>query len=214
MHRHTFTNTSLHQLSTHSDNDIQKKKKKNKKRHMFVHIWISIAIVCLVLDGVFGTFGCILFGEQRYGSWQMLVAVGLGDVGGRRVVGEVGGCAFCGPQMKISDSTFSVGGRQQLLTLEILDENSRVTEEENGLSSLRMEADRFTRSRVIHLRLLPLVIRTVLHLEQGHIRDRRKFAEETLAMLSTGCSFARKNPPVLGDVHGKQREPIVASHPF
>ena len=34
------------------------------------------------------------------------------------------------------------------------------------------------------LRLCPLVIRTVLLLEDRHIRDRRKFAEEVLANLA------------------------------
>ena len=33
------------------------------------------------------------------------------------------------------------------------------------------------------LRVRPLVIRTVLHLQDSHILDRRKFAEEMLARL-------------------------------
>ena len=82
-----------------------------------------------------------------------------------------------------------VGGKQQLLTMELLDEIREFIEEEHGRISVRTVALRFTLSRsssrraLSMLRLCPLVIRTVLLLEDRHIRDRR-FAEEVLANLA------------------------------
>ena len=83
-----------------------------------------------------------------------------------------------------------VGGKQQLLTMELLDEIREFIEEEHGRISVRTVALRFTLSRsssrraISMLRLCPLVMRTVLLLEERHIRDRRKFAEEVLANLA------------------------------
>ena len=60
------------------------------------------------------------------------------------------------------------GGKQQLLRPELLDAIREFIEEEHGRISVRTVAIRHT-----CLRLRPLVIRTVPHLEDQHIRDRR-----------------------------------------
>ena len=57
---------------------------------------------------------------------------------------------------------------------------------------MKIVSNRFTLSRTSSrkairlLRLRPLVIRTVPHLQDRHTRDRRKFAEEMLARLALG----------------------------
>ena len=64
----------------------------------------------------------------------------------------------------------------------------------------KIVSTRFTVSRTCSrkaircLRLRPLVIRTVPHLQDRHIRDRRKFAEEMLARLAlaSGRRISRK----------------------
>ena len=66
--------------------------------------------------------------------------------------------------------------------------------------SVKSVSKRFTLSRsssrraIRMLRLRPLVVRPVHHLEDRHIRDRRTFAEEMLARLSLGSGrrIARK----------------------
>ena len=78
-----------------------------------------------------------------------------------------------------------VGGVERRLTPELLDEI-----EEQGRISLKIVPNRLTLSRTCSrktircLRLRPLVIRTVPHLQDRHIRDHRKFAEEMLARLA------------------------------
>ena len=52
---------------------------------------------------------------------------------------------------------------------------------ENRVKSLHIVSCQFTKSHPC-----PLVIRTVPHLQDRHIRDRRKFAEEMLAKLALG----------------------------
>ena len=85
-----------------------------------------------------------------------------------------------------------VGGSPWRLPPELLDEIREFIEEEHGRISLKIVSNRFTLSRtssrkaIRWLRLRPLVIRTVLHLQDRHIRDRRKFAEEMLARLALG----------------------------
>ena len=69
-----------------------------------------------------------------------------------------------------------VGGSPRRLTPELLDEIREFIEEEHGRISVKLRC----------LRLYPLVIRTVPHLQDRHIRDRRKFAEEMLARLALG----------------------------
>ena len=93
-----------------------------------------------------------------------------------------------------------VGGVERRLTPELLDEIRELIEEEHGRISVKIMSNRFTLSRtssrkairLVHLR--PLVIRTVPHLQDRHIRDRRKFAEEMLArlVLGSGRRIARK----------------------
>ena len=76
------------------------------------------------------------------------------------------------------------------LTREFLDEIREFIQEEHGRISMKIVSNRFTLSRTCSrkaircLRLRPLVIRTVPHLQDRHIRDRRKFAEEMLARLA------------------------------
>ena len=85
-----------------------------------------------------------------------------------------------------------VGGSPRRLTPLFLDEIRQITEEEHGRISVNIVSNRFTLSRTSSrkatrlLRLRPLVIRTVPHLQDFHIRDRRKFAEEMLATLALG----------------------------
>ena len=96
-----------------------------------------------------------------------------------------------------------VGGRPRRLTPELLDEIREFIEEEDGRISAKSVSNRFTLSRTCSrnsircLRWRPLVIRTVLHLEDRHIRDRRKFVEETLARLAlaSGRRISRKISP-------------------
>ena len=93
-----------------------------------------------------------------------------------------------------------VGGSPRRLTPELLDEIRKFIEEEHGRISVKIVSNRFTLSLICSrkaircLRLRPLVIRTVLHLEDRHIRDRRKFAEEMLARLAlaSGRRISRK----------------------
>ena len=145
----------------------------------------------------------IFVGQRWNGSWQLLVVTGLGDCGERRVVGQVGSCHRQGPWAAIKrggPSPRSVGGGDRRLTQELLDEIREFTEEEHRWMSVRTAAFRFTLSRTCSrkaircVRLRPLVIRTVPHLEDRHIRDRRKFAEEMLARLALGSGrrIARK----------------------
>ena len=74
----------------------------------------------------------------------------------------------------------------------VVDEIREFIEEEHWRISVKIVSNRFTLSRTSSrkairlLRLRPLVIRTVPHLEDRHIRDRRKFAEEMLARLALG----------------------------
>ena len=85
-----------------------------------------------------------------------------------------------------------VGGSPRRLTPELLDEIPEFIEEEHGRISVKIVSNRSTLSRTSSrkairlLRLRPLVIRTVRHLQDRHIRDRRKFAEEMLARLALG----------------------------
>ena len=93
-----------------------------------------------------------------------------------------------------------VGGSARRLTPELLDEIREFIEEDHGRISVKIVSNRFTLSRTCSrkaircLRLRPLVIRTVPHLEDRHIRDRRKFAEEVLARLAlaSGRRTSRK----------------------
>ena len=93
-----------------------------------------------------------------------------------------------------------VGGRLRRLTPELLDEIREFIEQEHGRISEKIVSNRFTlsltcsRKAIRCLRLRPLVIRTVPHLEDRHIRDRREFAEETLTRLAlaSGRRISRK----------------------
>ena len=83
-----------------------------------------------------------------------------------------------------------VGGAARRLTPGLLDDIREFIEEEHGRISGTIVSNRFALSRtssrkaVCCLHLHPLVIRTVLHRENRHIRDRRKFVEEMLARLA------------------------------
>ena len=92
------------------------------------------------------------------------------------------------------------GGVEKRLTPELLDEIREFIEEEHGRISVKIVSNRFTMSRTSSrkaiglLRLRPLVIHTVPHLQDRHIRDRRRFAEEMLARLALapGTRISRK----------------------
>ena len=81
-----------------------------------------------------------------------------------------------------------VGGVERRLTPELLNEIREFVEEECGRISVKSVSNRFLLSRsssrrtIRMLRLRPLVVRTVAHLEDRHIHDRRKFAQEMLAI--------------------------------
>ena len=93
-----------------------------------------------------------------------------------------------------------VGGVERRLTPELLDEIREFIEEEHGRISVTIVSNRFTLSRTSSQKALRclllrlLVIRTVHNLEDRHIRDRRKFAEEMLARLAlaSGRRISRK----------------------
>ena len=82
-------------------------------------------------------------------------------------------------------------------TPELLDEIREFIEEEHGRIAVKIVSNRITLSRTSSrkaircLRLRPLVIHTVPHLQDRHIRDRRKFAEELLARLALGSGRGR-----------------------
>ena len=118
-----------------------------------------------------------------------------------------------------------VGGVERRLTLELLDEIRELIEEEHGRISVKIVSNRFTLSRTssrkaIRLfRLRPVVIRTVPHLQDRHIRDRRKFAEEMLARLALGSGrrisrkiSTRSGLPLHG--HSSPRCCVARSHPI
>ena len=92
----------------------------------------------------------------------------------------------------------SVGGVERRLKPGLLYEIREFIEEEHGRISLRTVALRFTLSRsssrraIRVLRLRSLVIRTVPHLEDSHIRNRRMFAEEMLARLALASGNASR----------------------
>ena len=85
-----------------------------------------------------------------------------------------------------------VGCVGRRLTPELFDQIREFIEEEHGRISLTNVVNRFFLSRASSrkalrlLRLRPLMIRTVHHLQDRHIRDRHKFAEEMLARLALG----------------------------
>ena len=174
IHTRTPRNTTLHHpststLTTHNKSP-QFRTQLDQSCNCLYHL-LSVDTLC----GFFVS-------QQENGSWQLLVVAELGDSGEGRVVGQVGGChqqehwvtkqqcspTCCGPQARGSNSKLcpwqAALGR------------------EHGRMSVRTVAIRFTMSRTCSrkircLRLRPLLIRTVLHLEGCHIRDRRKFAE-------------------------------------
>ena len=85
-------------------------------------------------------------------------------------------------------SRSDVAGSPEMLTQAFMDGIRVLIEEENGrIFKKECEPQRFTLSwtcarRAFRLlRLRPRVIRTVLHLQDRHIRARRKFAEEMLS---------------------------------
>ena len=89
--------------------------------------------------------------------------------------------------------------RQRVASIKRGDPSPRI-EEELGRISVKIVTNRFTLSRTIsqkalpYLLLRPFVTRTVPHLEDRHIHDRRKFAEEMLARLAlaSGRRISRK----------------------
>ena len=202
IHTRTPKNTTLHHPSMHSDTDT------DQKHHTSLHFRTHLdqSRKCLYLLSRISGCACRIFvGQQRNGSWQLLVVAGLGDSGERRVIGQVGGCIAKDrgwPSSSVRQrvaaikrgdpSPRCVGGSTRRLTPELLDEIREFIEEEHGRISVNIVSNRFALSRTYSrkaircLRLRPLVIRTVPHLQDHHIRDPRKFAEEMLARLALG----------------------------
>ena len=106
----------------------------------------------------------------------------------------------CVERGESSEETRRHVGSPRRFTPELLDEIREFIEEEHVRISLKIVSNRFTLSRTSSrnairlLRLRPLVIRTVPHLQDRHIRDRRKVAAEMLARLAlaSGRRISRK----------------------
>ena len=208
IHIQTPRNTTLNHPSTHSDNDTDLKH--HKSLHFpftsgsvskvfvssFAHPWMRSTESLLVNKGM-----------GRGSSWSSLDVETLeSDVSSGKSAGAIAKDRGW-PSSSVRQSVAAikrgdppprhVGGCPRRLTPELLDE---IREEEHGRISLKIVSNRFTLSRTCSrkairlLRLRPLVIRTVPHLQDRHIRDRRKFAEEMLARLAlpSGKRISRK----------------------
>ena len=203
IHTRTPKNTALHHPSTHSDNDTDQKH--HKSLHFRTHLGQPRnCLFCLSRISVCGLLNlCWSIREMGRASSFASLTWRLWRATCRRASRwvpspkTVGGQASSVRQrvaaIKRGDpSPRYVGGSPRRLTPELLDETSELIEEEHGRISLKIVSNRFTLSRTCSrkairlLRLRPLVIRTVPHLQDRHIRDRRKFAEEMLARLALG----------------------------
>ena len=147
-----------------------------------VHIWISFASLARVS-------GCALLIPcwERNGLWQLSVVGGFGDCGERCVVGQIGGCHRQGPWVaKLQSSSTCCGAhaRRSSSSSRRWYEIREFIEEEHGWISVKMCPIASLCHEPIHERVSVCCasstgVRTVLHLQDCHIRDRRKFAEES-----------------------------------
>ena len=129
------------------------------------HLWISVATVCFVFGRVFDACGCIVVVNSGMGcgsSWSTMDLETLeSDVSSGKSAGAIA-----------NDRGWPISSvRQNVAALKRRDPAPRY------VGTCRRRAIRL-------LRLRPIVIRTVLHLDDRHIYDRRKFAEEMLARLA------------------------------
>ena len=183
---------------------------KNKTNHCIsVHIWISLASFAHQWMRPFESL-LVNKGMGRGSSWSSLDLETLeSDVSSGRSAGAIAkdrGWSCSSVRQRVAaikrgdPSPRHVGGSPKRFDARALGASSRVLEEEHGRISVNIVSSRFTLSRTYSrkaircLRLRPLVIRTVLHLEDRHIRDRRKFAEDMLARLAlaSGRRVSRK----------------------
>ena len=132
-HTRTPKNTTLHHPSMHYDIDTDQNT--TKSLHFRTHLDEPRNFV----------------GQQRNGSWQLVVVAGLGDSGGRCLVRQVGRChrqrpwvakqqcssTCCCNQVRRPVATLC---RPRRLTPELLDEIREFTEEEHGRISVKNRA--------------------------------------------------------------------------
>ena len=198
IHTRTPKNTTLHHPSTHSDNNTDQKH--HKSLHFRTHLDQSRKCLCLWMRPVESLL--VNKGMGRGSSWSSLDSETLeSDVSSGRSVGSIDkdrGWPSSSVRQNVAaikrggPSPRYVGGSPRRVTPELLDEIREFIEEEHGRISVKIVSKRFTLSRtnsrkaIRLLRLRPLVTRTVPHLQDRHIRDRRKFAEEMLARLALG----------------------------
>ena len=191
----------MHHPSTHSDNDTDPRH--IKSLHSRTHLdqpryclYLLSRISCMrPIESLL-----VNKGMGRGSSWSSLDLETLeSDVSSGKSAGSIAkdrGWPSSSVRQRVAaikrrdSSPRYVGGSPRRLTPELLDEIREFIEEEHGRISVKMVSNRFTLSRscsrkaIRCLRLRPLVIRSVPHLQYRHIRDRRKFAEEMLARLA------------------------------
>ena len=168
-----------------------------------VHIWISLASVCIFfrasVDALYGIF----VGQQRNGSWQLLVVAGLGDSGERRVVGQVGGFHRQWPWVAKQQRSSTCCGNQARRPVATLCRweptvfDARALGRDPPVHRGGTWAT-FSENRVKSLHSVSYLASVGdphrPHLEDRHVRDRRKFAEEMLGRLAlaSGRRISRK----------------------
>ena len=200
IHTRIPRNTTLHHPSMHSDNDTDRKH--NTSRQFRTHLdqsrnclyLLSRMSGCALLNLCWSTKEWVVVALGRRRTWRLWRATcrrASRRVPSPKTVKQQCSSTCCGIKRR-DPSPRCVGGVERRLTPGLLDEIREFIEEEHGRISVKSVSNRFTLSRTSSrkaircLRLRPLVIRTVPHLEDRHIRDRRKFAEEMLARLAIG----------------------------
>ena len=171
-HIRTPRNTTLHHPSTHSDNDT------DQKHHKITAFPYTSGSASQLFVSSF-THQCmrpiesllVNKGMGRGNSWSSLDLETLeSDVSSGKSAGSI--AKDRGWPIKRGDpSPRYVGGSPRRLTPELLDEIREFIEEEHWRISVKIVSNRFTLSRtssrkaILLLRLRPLVIRTVPHLQ-------------------------------------------------
>ena len=203
IHTRTSRNTTLHHPSMHSDTDTGQKTPQittfpytsGSVSQLFV---LSFAQQCMrPIESLL-----VNKGMGRGSSWSSLDLETLeSDVSSGKSAGSIAkdrGWLSSSVRQRVAAikrgdlAPRFVGGSPRRFTPELLDEIREFIEEEHGRPSVKIVSNRFTLSRTSSrkaircLRMRPLVIRIVPHLQDRHIRDRRKFAEEMLARLALG----------------------------
>ena len=202
IHTRTPKNTTLHHPSTHLDNDTDQKH--HKSMHFRTHLdqprnclyLLSRISVCALLNLCWSTREWVVAARGRRWTWRLWRAT-CRRASRRGSIAKDRGWPSSSVRQRVvaikrgDPSPRYVGGSPRRLTPELLDVLRHFIEEEHGRISVKIVSNRFTLSRtrsrkaIRLLRLRPLVIRTVPHLQDRHNRDRRKFAE-MLARLALG----------------------------